>query len=516
MIETGENDSTALRAHWLRALTALAAILLWQLYLYWDTARLMVGTWIRSDTFAHCFLIPPIVLWLIWRKRAELALMRPSPSPWLLLLSVAAGLVWLLGELAAVNSVTQLMFTALIVVAAPALLGLKIARVIAFPLGFLFFMVPIGEFVIPIMMEWTADFTVPALRLSGIPVYREGLHFVIPTGNWSVVEACSGVRYLIASFTVGTLFAYLTYGSFKRRFIFICASLVTPIIANWLRAYMIVMLGHLSNNAIAAGADHLFYGWVFFGAVIIIMFKIGARWSEEAPVFKPSATFMRGGPPIRARALYVWAISLAAVVALPPIAEKAILRSEVATPVLLAAPAVSTWAPGRLPVVQWRPAFTGASAEWRGGFGRDGKQVGVYVGYYRNQGQGRKLVSSENVLVKGNDIDWKQLGEGERGLVVAGKAVSARTARLSGPTSTGVVQVGVWQWYSVDGTLTASDLLAKLLSARGRLVGRGDDGAVVILYAPGSAPESTMILDEFVRAEGPAIEAMLRRAREAR
>jgi exosortase len=51
------------------------------------------------------------------------------------------------------------------------------------------------------------------LALSGIPVHAEGLRFVIPTGSWSVVEACSGVRYLIASVTVGTLFAYLTYRS---------------------------------------------------------------------------------------------------------------------------------------------------------------------------------------------------------------------------------------------------------------------------------------------------------------
>jgi len=38
-----------------------------------------------------------------------------------------------------------------------------------------------------------------------------------------------------------------------------------PIIANWLRAYMIVMIGHLSGNKLAVGVDHLIYGWLFFG-----------------------------------------------------------------------------------------------------------------------------------------------------------------------------------------------------------------------------------------------------------
>ena len=76
----------------------------------------------------------------------------------------------------------------------------------------------------PKLMEWTAWFTVLALRASGIPVYQEGLQFVIPSGNWSVVEACSGIRYIIASVTVGTLFAYLNYVTLRRRLIFIAIS----------------------------------------------------------------------------------------------------------------------------------------------------------------------------------------------------------------------------------------------------------------------------------------------------
>ena len=58
-------------------------------------------------------------------------------------------------------------------------------------------------------------------------------------------------------------------------------AIVVPVVANWLRAYMIVMLGHLSNNTIAVGVDHLVYGWVFFGIVIMLMFWIGARWAER-------------------------------------------------------------------------------------------------------------------------------------------------------------------------------------------------------------------------------------------
>ena len=43
---------------------------------------------------------------------------------------------------------------------------------------------------------------------------------------------------------------------------------------------MIVMIGHLSGNKLAVGVDHLIYGWVFFGIVMMAMFMIGARWSR--------------------------------------------------------------------------------------------------------------------------------------------------------------------------------------------------------------------------------------------
>ncbi|MBT9492894.1 MAG: exosortase A [Paucibacter sp.] len=241
---------------WRLALPAFLLLLAAVFWLYRDTALAMVEIWNRSETFAHAFVVPPISLWLIWRQRAVLANLNPSPSPGFLLPLIAAALLWLLGDLAVVNAATQLAFTAILVLLVPAALGWPVARAIAFPLGFLFFAVPIGEFMTPKLMEWTADFTVAALRLSGIPVFREGQEFVIPSGNWSVVEACSGIRYLMASVMVGTLFAYLNYRSLARRWIFVGVAIALPLIANWLRAYIIVMLGHFSDNKIATGADH--------------------------------------------------------------------------------------------------------------------------------------------------------------------------------------------------------------------------------------------------------------------
>ncbi|PTT78190.1 exosortase A, partial [Pelomonas sp. HMWF004] len=260
-------------------LPLLGLALAWALLalLYADTGAAMVVIWNRSETFAHAWVVPPISAWLVWRRRADLAVLVPQPALKWLWLMLPLGLLWLLGDLAAANAATQFAMVGMLVLMVPALLGTEAARRIAFPLGFLFFAVPFGDFLTPWLMERTADFTVLALRGTGIPVYREALQFIIPTGSWSVVQACSGIRYLMASVMVGTLFAYLNYRSLGKRWAFVGVAIVTPLVANWLRAYMIVMLGHLSGNTIATGVDHIIYGWVFFGIIMLAMFMIGVR-----------------------------------------------------------------------------------------------------------------------------------------------------------------------------------------------------------------------------------------------
>jgi len=230
---------------------------------YFATMQSIVSIWNTSETFAHGYIILPICLWMIWMRREQLLQMRPTPCWPALLILAACGFGWLLAELADVKVVRQYMFVAMIPVTTLAVLGWRMTWAMAFPLFFMMLTVPFGEVFIPPLINFTADFTVAALQMTGIPVLREGTRFSLPTGNWSVVEACSGVRYLISSFTLGCLFAYLTYRTTFRKLMFILFAIIVPIIANGLRAYMIVMIGHLSGMTLAVGVDHLIYGWVF-------------------------------------------------------------------------------------------------------------------------------------------------------------------------------------------------------------------------------------------------------------
>ncbi|MBI5256422.1 MAG: exosortase A [Burkholderiales bacterium] len=504
-------------AHWRTALPPLLLLLLAVVGVFHGTAADMVGIWWRSDTFAHAFVVPPISLWLAWRLRAQLAPLRPAPMPWLLLPMVLLAAAWLLGELVAVNAVTQLAFTAMLVLCVPAVLGWPVTRTVLFPLGFLFFAVPIGEFMMPPLMQATADFTIAALRLSGVPVYREGLQFVIPSGKWSVVEACSGVRYLMASIMVGSLFAYLNYNSMRKRWIFAGVSVVVPIVANWVRAYMIVMLGHLSNNKIAAGADHLIYGWVFFGIVIGALFMIGARWAD--PLLEPPVVAPAVGPavPLPPAPLWWMLVAIVAVCLLPRAVLERDARAQAQADPRLVLPADlgGRWQALSAPPVDWTPAFQHANATARGGYvAASGARVGVHLAYYRHQDDKRKLVSSISPVVRADDRTWNPVASGWR--VVEGGTPAVEVREINVLETEGLSaaaerqRLRLWHLYWVDGKLTARDVVAKLYGARQRLVGHGDDAASIVLFASENQPGGAeAALREFVAAGLGGLQAQL-------
>ena len=240
----------------------------------------MEAIWRRSDTFAHGYFILPIVCWLIWRDKDKFSLLNMVSSSRAIICLIPVLFIGLLSYAADIAVISQLAAIAAFIALIWGFFGSQILKTYKFPLAYLFFMVPMGENLIPWLQDVTASITVFLLGINGIPVFRDGLYLQTPTGLFEVAVACSGIRYLIASFAVGTLFAFLSYRSFKKQLLFSIFALLLPIIANGIRAYIIVAIAHYSDMKYATGADHLVYGWVFFGFVIMLMFWIGGKFAD--------------------------------------------------------------------------------------------------------------------------------------------------------------------------------------------------------------------------------------------
>ena len=478
---------------------------------FYQTVESMVAIWWRSETFTHGFLIAPIVIWLIWEKRQELARLVPRPQNIALLPLLLFGFFWLFGQVMDAAVVQQIALIGILVSGLWAILGTQVVWAIAFPLGFLFLAVPIGEGLIPVLMEFTADFTVGLLKLTGIPVYREGLFFTLPSGNWSVVEGCSGVRYLIASVTLGCLFAYLSYQSLMKRGLFIAASIIVPVIANGLRAYMIVMIGHLSSMKLATGVDHLIYGWVFFGLVMFVLFAVGSIWRDhESSVESATSASPDDSVVLQAKAnLYTSAAVVLLLACVWPFTAYLIDNQQSLTPIapLKAPPGSDGWEQQKNESWQWRPVVKGVDGELHQFYSRDGIAVSIYTAQYLTQNQNKELINSQNVFVVQKSPDWRIVGRSKVALNLAGNTVEVDQAHIKGSGS----NLLTLRWYRLGDKYTANPYIGKLLGGVAKLTFARRDGAYITVTTSVS-DEANMPFDtlqEFINSMLPGLEAQL-------
>jgi len=462
---------------------AFAAGLLIVLSAFWPSWRLLSQAWSDSETYSHGFVIAPISLWLAWRQRARLAQIGISPSLLGVPVLLAGVALWVLGELSEVNVARYLG----IVTTVPGLVltcfGPALTRALAFPLAFLYFMIPFGEAMIPWLMDRTADATVVALRLTGIPVYREGLFFTLPTGRWSVVEACSGLRYVIAALVLSTVFAHLNFRRGWKGIAFVLIALAISVVANWMRAYLIVMIGHLTDMRYGVGDDHVVYGWIFFGLVMLAVFWMGMRYADPVPA--------AGGPaagaavadsfdaarPGRGRLAAGIACLLSAVLAAQvgvDAARHITVRVDAAG--LLAA-GLSPYEPGAIDI---EPVYEGTSAVLKGRIGGGTAPLQVYVAYFARQHDTGEMIRWGNEVLRLDDKKWGTFAQ--RMLTVAGEGGSFEVRERL--VRSGTDARLVWSWYTVAGRSTASERAAKLLTLRAMLTGKGDHSTVAVLIAP--------------------------------
>jgi exosortase A len=460
---------------WRVALGALVLLVIAFIALYWRAASGAAQVWYESRAYNHGFLIIPIVLYLVWERRDWLRGLAPAPWPPALLLLIPAGAVWLVADVVDLLEGQQLALFITLQAVLLALFGRCIYGRLRFPFLYLFFLIPTGEFLIPYLQDFTAHFMVVGLRLSGIPVYSDGVFISIPTGNFEVAEACAGLRFLTATIAFGLLFADFAYDSWRKKLAFYALCLVTPVIANGLRAYSTVVIAYLWGNELASGVDHLVYGWVFFSLVTVLLIVIGMSFRDHGAKRPPAAgsgSDRRGSP----RAVVTVAALSLMLMDLPRayaayLEARPLAASSLVTHLAAAAP----WQRAAQPDATWRPETPGADHRTDATFIREGDSVDLFIGYYARQNHERKLISNANHIA--DPEGWTRAQWGRAAVTIEGERVPAVSAQIVAHGRRRLVLF----WYWVDGRFESRAIVVKLLQAKADLLDRRPAAAAVAL-----------------------------------
>jgi len=225
-------------------------------------------SWWKSDDYSYCYLIPFIVLYLIWEKRNKLVNFS-SVSSWKGLIPFILGIVFFwLGELGGEYFTLYISFWLVMVGLCWMHLGWKKLKTIGFALIFILTMFPLPNFLfnkISVYLKLiSSQLGVAMMQIYGMSAYREGNIIDLGFTQLQVVDACSGLRYIFPLIVLGILLAYFFRAAFWKKVIVVISTIPLSIITNSLRIALTGILYEVWGAKVAEGFFHGFSGWFIF------------------------------------------------------------------------------------------------------------------------------------------------------------------------------------------------------------------------------------------------------------
>jgi exosortase len=252
----------------------------------------MVLHWKIVPDYSHGFLIAPLAAYFAWERRDMVARTPIEPSWWgvvPLLIGTLALTIGRLGvELMAMRTGVVLTVNGLVLL----LMGRQVYRVFAFPLWFLFLMVPLPQslantITFPLQLV-ASDLAMQPLYWLQIPAMREGNIIHMADAQLLVAEACSGLRSVMALGTLGVVFAYFFRRRWAERLVLIVSTLPIAILVNAFRVALTGVLTHQFGEEAASGMIHSTEGFFTFGLAFALLLleaalieRLWTRWRAK-------------------------------------------------------------------------------------------------------------------------------------------------------------------------------------------------------------------------------------------
>ncbi len=478
---------------------------------FWLTFSHLVGLSENAEGSAHTTFVLAAFLVLLWGARTDISTLPIRPFLPGILGLLLAGLVWLTGELIFARVLTHIGIVVMIPMTILTILGYRWLAALSFPLAFLLLAVPVGGSIVPLLVDWTATFAVAGLQASGIPVHREGAYLIVPSGAWSVADSCSGLAYLRTVAMLSILYGWSMYRSLSKRLTFIAGGILIGIMGNWLRAYLTILIAHLSDNRFLRD-DHSTFGWMLFAILLFSYCAIGYRYRDGEQSSKAvKSGHLKLGEQLKtsSQSPHLVLVVLAAVsaIAVWPVLHRTFQIATTAPVEITDIAPANGWSSSSTPSVSWTPTLTNPTRQRVQSFEKDGRRVDVFIGVFQNQSWTSKLVTVVNGIAPGDDPRWSLAVRGTANTEFANQSLDVETGVVLGSS----VRILAWRWYWIRGTATANDIRAKVAQLLTRLRAQNDTSAWVSIYvdATASPAESVALLHKFMREMSPSVQKSL-------
>jgi len=255
------------------ASTGLIGILL--LALFYPTLKWLVGEWFGNDYYSHGPLVPLISVFLVWRLWVTWPPEQRRIMPETIgLLPLGVGLaVYLSALLQRAYFAASLAMIVIIAGLVWYLLGTAALRRFAFPIGFLFFMVPL-PFVEPLsipLAQLTGAVSAAIVRLFDVPIIVNGAQISLPNAELVVGAQCSGLRSIVTLMTLVALVIFLVEGAWWKKLLLALSSIVIAALGNIIRVASLLVVANIWGADAAFKYYHDYSGIVFFLSALALL-----------------------------------------------------------------------------------------------------------------------------------------------------------------------------------------------------------------------------------------------------
>ena len=236
--------------------------------------------WLEDEEYGHGMMVVSLLVYLLYRNRYSLSTSTVS-FRWIgVFLSIAALVLFVLGEMSGIEHVSMYSIWLFALAATFSIGGWALFRKLLVSLLIIFLLIPLPGIFGPLLTAElqliSSKLGVWVIRLFGGVVFLEGNVIDMGGVKLLVAEACAGLRYLFPLMSIGAIAGYLMRAPVWMRWSIFLATIPVTIFMNSFRIGVTGLLTEAYGSSHTEGFLHFFEGWVVFVASLIIL--IGFAW----------------------------------------------------------------------------------------------------------------------------------------------------------------------------------------------------------------------------------------------
>ncbi len=258
-----------------------------------STLGWLKSSWNPATDYEHGNLIPFVIVGLIVYRLKDIRASVLPGSAWGYLWIVVGCLFYVAGYRTLQPRITVGALPFILWGGAYVLWGWQVAKLLAFPLFFLWISIPL-----PAFQQATTHLQLLATAMAhhgsslfGVETYTQGTTILPVHGDWkplSIAHGCSGIRSLMALLMISAAWAYVAKMAMWKKILLFLSAFPLAIVGNSLRVISIFVIAEYGDAEWASTTWHDWSGLLFFYPFSLLLLLVihsllegGLPWKAE-------------------------------------------------------------------------------------------------------------------------------------------------------------------------------------------------------------------------------------------